>query len=165
MYTSAMVAKLRSLGSNTRVQLINHQDRQFFREVAKRLEDQAERIAIMAEPQTATEAQLTFPLVEEAHLMTLEEIRNTPDHSVIWAESRIVYTEKEVEVIGGINPGDVDIDLAPMEKLGRKLIGAGLNTEIDEDMFTSGNWHWKIRYWNARPEDTQRSLTAWPSEE
>ena len=162
MYTSAMVTKLRSLGSNTRVQLINHQDRQFFREVAKRLEDQAERIAIMAEPQTATEAQLTFPLVEEAHLMTLEEIRNTPDHSVIWEETRIVYTEKEAEIIG-VNPGDVDIDLAPMEKLGRKLSGAGLNTEIDEDMFTSGNC--KIRYWNARPEDTLRSLTEWPSED
>ena len=60
MKTSEMSAKLRRLGRNTRIQVLNHQDCLFLLEAADRLDEQEERIAIRTEPREATEEQLRF---------------------------------------------------------------------------------------------------------
>lgn len=62
MMTSEMSAKLRRIGCNNRLQVLNHQDLRFLSSVADRLDELEERIAMMSEPQTASEMELEFPV-------------------------------------------------------------------------------------------------------
>jgi len=90
----------------------------------------------------------------EPHVMTLEEIRQAPDHSVLWEEVHYAWEDKSVSS-----------DIAPVEKCGGTLYGNGCITAIEEGMFviprTDSLPDDLIRYWNARPTEEQSKAVAW----
>ncbi len=100
-------------------------------------------------------AELILDLLKEPepHVMTLEEIRQAPDFSLLWEESLIKWEDHQA------------IDIAPMEKRGGRLYGIGMITPIGEDMFGSPAMDSLpedlIRYWNARPTEEQSKAVAW----
>lgn len=63
MTTEDMTAKLRRLGHSNRMTIFTHQDLKFLINVADRLDELEERIAIMTEPMEATEEELSLPTI------------------------------------------------------------------------------------------------------
>ena len=61
MTVEDMARTLRGWAHGTRMKVLTHQDMKFLATVAAKLEDQEERIALMTEPQEATQEQLVFP--------------------------------------------------------------------------------------------------------
>lgn len=160
MTTKDMARKLRRLAGNTRMQILNHKDCMFLVEVSARLDELEERIAIMAEGREATEEQLTF--LPKARLLTLDEIEAAPDGSVLWEEVRIDWQKfaGPPETQAFVRESTVDVDIAPVEKMGEKLNGSGCVTYIQPKMFGDHNSDW-IRYWDARPTDQEREAEPW----
>lgn len=160
MTTKDMARKLRRLAGNTRMQILNHQDCMFLVEVSARLDELEERVAIMAEGREATEEQLTFP--PKARLLTLDEIQAAPDERVLWEEVRIDWARLAgpSKYHAMVHGGTVEIQIAPVVKVGDQLIGGWGDTDISPEMFGDHNSGW-IRYWDARPTDQEREAAAW----
>lgn len=160
MTTKDMARKLRRLAGNTRMQILNHQDCMFLVEVSARLDELEERVAIMTEGREPTQEQLRFP--PKARLLTLDEIAAAPDGSVLWEEVRIDWQKfaGPPETQAFVRESTVDVDIAPVEKVGEQLNGSGCVTYIQPKMFGDHNSDW-IRYWDARPTDQEREAAAW----
>lgn len=104
---------------------------------------------------------LTLPL-KEARLLSLEEIQALPDHAVVWEE---VWCEdfdlnQDGDAVGN---GKMIRELAPVEKLGNVMHGAGMDTDINERMLLPDRGC-TVRYWLGRPTESQMEGAAWPDD-
>ena len=96
---------------------------------------------------------------QEARVLTLEEIEQAPDYSLLYEEVRIDWSVCAVEKY---REDKVETSIAPMEKRGGTLYGSGMNTDICPDMFVGEpGSECQVRYWLGRPTDQQREATPW----
>ena len=92
-------------------------------------------------------------------VLTLEEIEQAPDYSLLYEEVRIDWSVCAVEEF---REDKVETSIAPMEKRGGTLYGSGMNTDICPDMFVGEpGSECQVRYWLGRPTDQQREATPW----
>lgn len=101
---------------------------------------------------------------EKARTLTLEEIQALPDHTVLWEEVKVVWLASMVRKIHGerigLTPGTVEVEMAPVEKRGAKVVGSGFFVEIAPEMFGGKKGEY-VRYWLGRPTDEQREAEPW----
>lgn len=104
---------------------------------------------------------LTLPL-KEARLLSLEEIQALPDHAVVWEEVRLEDFDLSQEG-EPVMTGEIIHELAPVEKLGNVMHGAGMDTDINERMLLPDRGC-TVRYWLGRPTESQMEGAAWPDD-
>lgn len=90
-----------------------------------------------------------------ARLLDHAEIQAAPELSVLYEEVRVDWGEDAED-----HDARVETAIAPMEKRGGLLIGAGLLQEIKMDMFEDGE-DVRLRFWSGRPTEEQRANTPW----
>lgn len=94
----------------------------------------------------------------EARLLTLEEIEQAPDYTLIYEEVRMDWRACKVD---DLKEDRVEYQIAPVEKRGGTLYGSGMDTNICPEMFGGPEDECRVRYWSGRPSEEQREATPW----
>ena len=94
----------------------------------------------------------------EPQLLTLEEIEQAPDYTLIYEEVRMDWRACKVD---DLKEDRVEYQIAPVEKRGGTLYGSGMDTNICPEMFGGPEDECRVRYWSGRPSEEQREATPW----
>ena len=95
---------------------------------------------------------------QEPRLLTLEEIEQAPDYTLIYEEVRMDWRACKVD---DLMEDRVEYQIAPVEKRGGTLYGSGMDTNICPEMFGGPEDECQVRYWSGRPSEELREATPW----
>jgi len=94
---------------------------------------------------------------EKPRLLTLEEIKALPDYTIVYEEHRFDWSDCPVEQF---REDKIDIEMAPVEKVGDRLSSITGYDVIDDRLFVQGETD-RVRVWLGRPTDEQREAEPW----